>query len=92
MITTMRSMLTCHWAARRIQRYLDADPAALLDPAEVARLEAHLAVCARCSRRAEEYARLSRALAAWSRKRAPEPRLLARVHEAAERIMAEDTG
>ncbi|HEX5496469.1 MAG TPA: zf-HC2 domain-containing protein [Mycobacteriales bacterium] len=92
MITMMRGMLTCRWAARRIQRYLDADPAALLDPAEVARLRAHLAACARCGRRVEEYARLSRALAAWSRVHAPQPQVLARVHQAAERIMTEDPG
>lgn len=92
MITTVRTMLRCHWATRRIQRYLDADPAALLDPAQVRRLEEHLAVCARCSNRSEEYRALSRALAAWSRQRTPEPQLVARVHERAERMMAEDAG
>ena len=33
---TVRQMLTCHWSAQRIQRYLDADPAAPLTPGEVA--------------------------------------------------------
>jgi hypothetical protein len=30
MMSSLLTMLTCHWSARRIQRYLDADPAALL--------------------------------------------------------------
>ena len=41
MIKAVRTMLTCHWSARRIQRYLDADPAAQLDADEIRRLEAH---------------------------------------------------
>jgi hypothetical protein len=90
MITAIRSMLTCHWAARRIQRYLDADPAAPLRPEEVRRLEAHLAVCARCSGLAEEYRGLRRALAQWSVRRMPDPALVARMHQAAEQILADE--
>ncbi|MGI8867365.1 MAG: anti-sigma factor family protein [Mycobacteriales bacterium] len=87
MITTLRSMLTCRWAARRIQRYLDSDPAAPLEPAELDRLEAHLADCARCSGRAEEYQALARALRQWSDRHAPDPRLVARVRDEAERLV-----
>ena len=39
MITSLRRMVTCHWSARRIGRYLDHDPSAPLTPAEVKRLE-----------------------------------------------------
>jgi len=92
MITTLRSMLTCRWAARRIQRYLDSDPAAPLPAAEVDRLEAHLAVCARCSGRAEEYRALGRALREWSDRHAPDPQLLARVRDTAERLVAQESG
>ena len=90
MITTIHGMLTCRWAARRIQRYLDSDPAAPLDPAELSRLEAHLAACARCSGRAEQYRALSRALAQWSDQHRPDPQLVARAHERAERLIAEE--
>ncbi len=90
MITSLRSILTCRWAARRIQRYLDGDPAAPLDQEEVDRLEAHLAVCARCTGRAEEYRALSRALQEWSNRCAPDPQLVARVRDVAERLVTEE--
>jgi hypothetical protein len=45
MMSAIATMLTCHWSARRIQRYLDSDPATPLEPGEVRRLEAHLATC-----------------------------------------------
>lgn len=63
---SLRQMITCHWSARRIQRYLDADPSAPLAPGEVARLEAHLAICDKCSQVAEEYRILHKALSRWS--------------------------
>ena len=91
MISAIRSMLTCHWAARRIQRYLDADPAAPLRPDEIRRLEAHLAMCERCSGLSEEYRGLSRALAEWSARRMPDPALVARMHRAVEQILADES-
>ncbi|NYF99226.1 zf-HC2 domain-containing protein [Janibacter cremeus] len=66
MTGTLRQMLTCHWSARRIQRYLDADPAAPLTPGEISRLEGHLATCARCTRVVAEHRTLHRALSLWS--------------------------
>ncbi len=92
MMSSISTMLTCHWSARRIQRYLDADPAALLDPAEVQRLEAHLATCEKCASAAQEYRGLRRALLGWSRRRRPDPAVTARVRTAAERLLAEDAG
>ncbi len=92
MMSSLSTMLTCHWSARRIQRYLDADPAALLDPAEVQRLEAHLAICEKCAAAAEEYRGVRRALARWSQRRLPDPAITARVRLAAEGLMAEDAG
>ncbi len=90
MTTSLRQMLTCRWSARRIQRYLDADPAALLSPAEVQRLEQHLAVCERCSAVTQEHQGLARVLDRWSQQRQPDPALTARVRLAAERLMVED--
>ena len=62
MTGTLRQMLTCHWSARRIQRYLDADPSAPLTPGEVATLEEHLAECERCTAAISHHRGLRRAL------------------------------
>jgi anti-sigma factor RsiW len=91
MISALSTMLTCHWSARRIQRYLDADPSAPLEPGEVHRLEEHLATCERCSAAAEEHRGLRRALARWSQ-RGADPAAVARLRLAAERLLAEDAG
>lgn len=89
MITSLRSMLTCRWAARRIQRYLDSDPSALLDAAEVHRLAEHLAACARCSGRVEQYRALSQALHERSVRHRPDPELVTRMYEHAERLLTQ---
>lgn len=82
----------CYWARRRLQRYLDADPAAPLSAAEIARLNTHLATCARCAGLAEDYRGLRRALAGWSQRRAPDPDLVERVHATVRQLVAEDAG
>ncbi len=87
MMTNLRAMLTCRWAARRVQRYLDNDPAAPLDPTEETRLQAHLAECARCSGRVREYQALGQELRRWSTRRAPDPTVVARLHEQAEHLI-----
>lgn len=66
MIDFVRQMLTCHWSARRIHRYLDSDPAAPLSPREVARLENHLTTCEKCTEVLGEHRALTRALTRWS--------------------------
>lgn len=81
MTGTLRQMLTCHWTARRIQRYLDADPAAPLTPGEIARLEEHLATCERCTRVAFEHRALHRALSVWSGGTPVDPRSVDRVRD-----------
>lgn len=90
MISSIRMMLTCHWSARRIQRYLDQDPSAALAPAEVRRLEDHLAVCEKCAQVAAEHRVLNRALARWSRQQLPDPGSLARLHSVLDRLVNED--
>lgn len=81
MIGTLRQMLTCMWSARRIQRYLDADPAAPLTPGEVARLEGHLATCERCTRVVAENRALHRALSLWSGSASVDPGSVDRVRD-----------
>lgn len=91
MMSSLSTMLTCRWSARRIQRYLDADAAAPLQARDVERLEAHLAACEKCAAAAEEYRGVRRALARWSQQRMPDPAVTARVRLAVEYLMAEDT-
>lgn len=59
---SLMQMITCHWSGRHMQRYLDADPAALLTTDEVARIEAHLAICDKCTQLAAEHRALHGAL------------------------------
>jgi anti-sigma factor RsiW len=87
---SLTSMWTCHWARRRLQRYLDADPAAPLTADELHRIEGHLATCDRCTALAEEYRGLRRALVSWSARRAPDPAALARLRLSAERLIGQD--
>ncbi|MGI8415656.1 MAG: anti-sigma factor family protein [Nakamurella sp.] len=91
-MSILSTMWTCQWAGRRIQRYLDADPAAPLTAAEVHRLETHLATCEKCATTTEDYRGLRRVLATWSRRRAPDPVLVERVRDTARQLIAEDTG
>ncbi|MGA8258573.1 MAG: zf-HC2 domain-containing protein [Nocardioides sp.] len=81
MTGTLRQMLACHWSARRIQRYLDADPAATLTPREISRLEGHLATCERCTSVAAEHRALHRALSLWSGGAGVDPRSVDRVRD-----------
>jgi len=90
MITSLRRMVTCHWSARRIGRYLDQDPSAPLAPEEVRRLEEHLAVCEKCTRVTDEQRALSRALTSWSQKRLVDEAALARMHDVLDRITGEE--
>lgn len=92
MMSSVTSMWTCHWARRRIQRYLDADPAAPLSGEDVQRLEAHLATCDKCTALTAEYRGLRRALASWSARRGPDPAAVARLRLGAEVLITEDAG
>ncbi len=89
-MSMLTTMWTCHWAGRRIARYLDADPAALLTAAQAHRLQAHLMTCQKCARTVEDYRGLRRALATWAQHRAPDPARIARVRDTARRVIAED--
>lgn len=90
MITSLRRMVTCHWTARRIQRYLDADPSAPLTPGEVARLESHLAICEKCTRLNEEHQVLHRALSHWPGSTLPDEDAVARLRTFVDDLTGED--
>ncbi|MBA3310934.1 MAG: zf-HC2 domain-containing protein [Nocardioidaceae bacterium] len=89
MIASLRRMVTCHWSARRIERYLDNDPSAPLTLSEVRRLEEHLAVCEKCAHVGADQRALSRALSLWSQRRLVDEAALARMHDALNRVIAE---
>ncbi len=91
MTGTLHQMLTCHWSARRIQRYLDADPAARLTPGEISRLEGHLATCEKCTQVVTEHRALHRALSLWSGGTGVDPRSVDRVRDFLSTINHEDT-
>lgn len=90
MIAAIRTMLRCHWSARRIQRYLDADPAAPLSPSETRKLAEHLDICARCTAAADEYRGLRRSLLRWSQRHPVDPAAVRRLGRQAERLITED--
>ncbi len=86
---SLRQMLVCRWSARRIQRYLDADPSALLTPGEIAKIESHLARCEKCTQTAEEHRALHRALSQWPGRQAPDAEAIARLRSFVDQL-AED--
>ena len=92
MISATRKMLTCHWSARRIQRYLDADPAAPRPPEQVHRLESHLKTCEKCAATAEDCRRLRRALLLFCQRHALDPAVLIRARARAEHLLSQNAG
>lgn len=90
MIRAIRIMVTCHWSARRIQRYLDSDPAALLDPSEIRRLEAHLAECDKCRAAAIEFRQIDTALSRWALRRMPDRQSVTHMHDVIDRLVRGD--
>ncbi len=90
MITGIRRMLSCRFTAKRLQRYLDADPSAPLDPAEIRRLEAHLAECARCTAAVEDFRAMRGAMFRLARLVGPDPAAVARLHRAVDQLLEED--
>lgn len=89
MMSSLRQLMTCRWSAHRIQRYLDADPSASLSAGEVARLEAHLAICQTCSQTAAEHRALHRALHRWAAP-GPDPQAVRRLEDYAREVAGRD--
>ncbi len=90
MITGIRRMVTCHWTARRIQRYLDADPSAPLTPGEITRLESHLARCAKCAQVTSEHRGLRHALSHWPGTPVPDPAAVERLRTFADTLSRQE--
>lgn len=78
---TRRSWVTCWWTARQLQRYLDADPSAVLGHERINLIEQHLATCARCTVLTSEYQRLLALLHELGAARMPDERLVSRLQE-----------
>ncbi|MCW4355866.1 zf-HC2 domain-containing protein [Hoyosella sp. YIM 151337] len=85
-------MLTCRWSARRMQRYLDRDPAAMLTTAEARLLEVHLTDCARCRDKLESYQFLSCVLRSLAESTLPEEETLRRMHRTLSCLTRGDCG
>jgi anti-sigma factor RsiW len=89
-ITDVRRMLSCHFTARRLQRYLDADPSAPLAPAEIRRLEEHLSECARCASAVADFRSMRWAMLRLSRLVGPEPAAVARLRRVVDELLEEE--
>ncbi|MCW4355864.1 zf-HC2 domain-containing protein [Hoyosella sp. YIM 151337] len=92
MIRMLRMMITCHWSAKRIQHYLDADPAAPLSSEDIQRLEAHLSQCNKCRALAEEHHRLRSLLDVWARRTLPDKGAVQRVQGFLDDLTVRDPG
>lgn len=86
------TMVTCWWSGRHLERYLDADPAAALTEAEVARLEHHLGICSRCATSMEEQLAVKAALDRVRGRLAPDPARIARLEHIADRLRSGELG
>lgn len=82
----------CRWSAHRIQRYIDADPAARLDVSDANRLRIHLVMCAKCLTATEEHRALARELLRISIHHPPAKSVITRVRRTAEEELLQDTG
>ena len=92
MSMSARQMLACHRNRRRLQRFLDRDPAAPLTPAEMLEVEHHLGQCERCTGLAEEYRALRRSLQSWGSLLGPDDDALRRVRVSLDRALENEGG
>lgn len=79
-VSATRRMLTCRWAARRLHRYLDADPSLPLRETEIRRLEEHLAQCEKCSGLEKDFRGLGKLLQRLNSASEPDGAAVARLH------------
>ncbi|MDO8732661.1 MAG: zf-HC2 domain-containing protein [Actinomycetota bacterium] len=85
-----RQMIECRRTARRLQRFLDRDPSAPLSDMDRQRVQAHLAVCERCSGLAREFEDLHNSLRHYGQSSEPTPESVDRVKAAVERALAKE--
>lgn len=82
---SIRQALECRRTRKRLQRFLDRDPSALLTPDEAREVEQHLHGCERCQGLAEEYRALHRTLGRFGEALAPDDDAVRRAREALRR-------
>ncbi len=82
--------MRCKWTTRRLQRYLDMDPAAHLSPQEISRVRAHLMECEKCSASVDDYKRMNTALRWLGKNTVPEDASLERLKERLNQITLTD--
>jgi predicted anti-sigma-YlaC factor YlaD len=87
-ISEVMSMPECHWVRAHLTQYLDRDPAAPLSPAEITRIESHIAICERCASISEDYRETSKALSQY-RKQADQESI-ARLSNSLKKLTADD--
>ncbi len=88
----MMGMTTCWWAARRLDRYIDADPSARLSTTEVRRLERHAATCRRCAADLAERQRVHESLRRVGTRRITDPAALERLDAVAAQLRTSGSG
>jgi anti-sigma factor RsiW len=71
--------MRCKWATRRLQQYLDMDPAAELSAGEISRVRAHLAECQKCGTSVAEYKKISKTLRWFGDNQSPDEATLNRL-------------
>jgi anti-sigma factor RsiW len=71
--------MRCKWTARRLQQYIDMDPAAKLTGGEITRVRAHLAECEKCSSTVADYKKISKTLRWLGDTNAPDEASLSRL-------------
>ncbi|MBI1379000.1 MAG: zf-HC2 domain-containing protein [Frankiales bacterium] len=82
---SIRQALECRRTRKRLQRFLDRDPSALLTTEEVREVEVHLQGCVRCQGLAEEYRSLHRSLGRLGDALTPDDDAVRRAQEALRR-------
>ncbi|MDE0775541.1 MAG: zf-HC2 domain-containing protein [Nocardioides sp.] len=85
------NLTTCWWASRRLDRYLDGDPSAVLSSADVRRVERHAATCRRCAGDLAERRRLREALRDLDARRITDPASLERLDAMAAQLRSPGT-
>lgn len=89
---SVRDALECRRTRKRLQRFLDRDPAAPLTADEAREVETHLQGCERCAGLADEYRALHRSLGRMGLSLEPDEEAVRRATEALRRAVEPTEG
>jgi anti-sigma factor RsiW len=78
--------MRCTWTGRRLQRYIDMDPAATLSDGEITRVRAHLANCEKCSTSVADFKKIGSAMRWLGESKAPDDSSLDRLRSRLDQI------